>query len=153
MPDLARVPILKDLPIGVSVMVGSAVIKKVTPRKDLHEWHLGDIERAKKLRKPNGHPQPVWFKPFGDAPGHYIAERPAATGARPRRSGSAARPVRPGNRFSTPRAAALTSSSEAVPLHHHRRALSPPAVESTARTFRWRPGSTRTTSLPARTGC
>ena len=28
------------------------------------EWHLADVEQAKKLRKPSGHPQPVSFKPF-----------------------------------------------------------------------------------------
>jgi hypothetical protein len=30
----------------------------------LYQWHLADIERVKKFRKPTGHPQPVWFKPF-----------------------------------------------------------------------------------------
>ena len=50
------------LPTGV--IVGSAVIVKVTRNHDLFEWHLAGIERAKKLRKPSGHPQPVWFRPF-----------------------------------------------------------------------------------------
>jgi hypothetical protein len=30
----------------------------------MYRWHLVDVERAKKLRKPRGHPQPVWFNPF-----------------------------------------------------------------------------------------
>jgi hypothetical protein len=30
----------------------------------VYAWHLAGVERAKKLRKPKGHPQPVWFKPF-----------------------------------------------------------------------------------------
>ncbi len=30
----------------------------------LYEWHLTDVERAKRFRKPKGHPQPVWFTPF-----------------------------------------------------------------------------------------
>jgi len=30
----------------------------------MYRWHLADVERAAKLRKPKGHPQPVWFKPF-----------------------------------------------------------------------------------------
>jgi hypothetical protein len=30
----------------------------------LFQWHLTDIQRAKRLRKPKGHPQPVWFRPF-----------------------------------------------------------------------------------------
>jgi hypothetical protein len=31
----------------------------------LYAWHLTDVERATELRKPENHPQPVWFKPFG----------------------------------------------------------------------------------------
>jgi predicted transcriptional regulator len=73
MLELAKMLILKDLPMGV--IVGSAVIEKVTqaastsadidkPGQALFEWHLGGIERARKLRKPKGHPQPVWFTPF-----------------------------------------------------------------------------------------
>ena len=65
-----------ELPTGV--IVGSAVIEKVvgpvespTHQSSLinhhcfYAWHLTDVERAKKFRKPTGHPQPVWFKPFG----------------------------------------------------------------------------------------
>jgi predicted transcriptional regulator len=62
MLNLAQMLILNDLPTGV--IVGSAVIEKVTQGTDFYEWHLSDIERAKKLRKPKGHPQPVWFTPF-----------------------------------------------------------------------------------------
>ena len=50
------------LPTGV--IVGSAVIEKVTPGNDGFEWHLGNVERIKTLRKPKRHPQPVWFTPF-----------------------------------------------------------------------------------------
>ena len=63
MTELANMLNLKDLPMGV--IVGSAVIEKVTQGEEYFEWHLGGIERAKKLRKPKGHPQPVWFTPFG----------------------------------------------------------------------------------------
>jgi predicted transcriptional regulator len=62
MLELAKMLILKDLPTGV--IVGSAVIEEVTRGSKYFEWHLGGIERAKKLRKPKGHPQPVWFTPF-----------------------------------------------------------------------------------------
>ena len=62
MQELAQMLILKDLPTGV--IVGSAVIEEVTRGSEYFEWHLGGIERAKKLRKPKGHPQPVWFTPF-----------------------------------------------------------------------------------------
>jgi hypothetical protein len=58
------------LPTGV--IVGSAVIERVTQNDDpsaysgqaLFEWHLADARRAKRLRKPRGHPQPVWFEAF-----------------------------------------------------------------------------------------
>ena len=50
------------LPTGV--IVGSAVIEGVSRAGDVYRWHLTDVERATKLRKPTGHPQPVWFRPF-----------------------------------------------------------------------------------------
>jgi len=77
-----------ELPTGV--IVGSAVIERCVPaagdslpgardrklgRSSIsagadplpaprYEWHLRDVERVTTLRKPKGHPQPVWFKPF-----------------------------------------------------------------------------------------
>jgi hypothetical protein len=30
----------------------------------LYAWHLTDVQRARKLRKPAKHPQPAWFNPF-----------------------------------------------------------------------------------------
>jgi hypothetical protein len=60
MLELARMLILKDLPMGV--IVGSAVIDHVTQHSDgLYQWHLKEVSRAKRLRKPTGRPQPVWF--------------------------------------------------------------------------------------------
>src|SRR4051812_28321947 len=50
------------LPTGV--IVGSAVIDKVSRVDSMYRWHLRDVERATELRKPTGHPQPKWFKPF-----------------------------------------------------------------------------------------
>ena len=61
------------LPTGL--IVGSAVIEScteaapspLTPRPSplfYYEWHLTDVQRIKTPRKPKGHPQPVWFKPF-----------------------------------------------------------------------------------------
>ena len=50
------------LPTGV--IVGSAVIEKVSRVDSFFRWHLAGVRRAKKLRKPTGHPQPVWFNPF-----------------------------------------------------------------------------------------
>jgi len=85
---------LPGLPTGV--IVGSAVIERVVQRSDvrgqksdgvnlagsssssltsdlrpltsIYEWHLADVRRATgRLRKPRGHPQPVWFNPFDQA--------------------------------------------------------------------------------------
>jgi len=51
--------------LATGVIVGSAIIEKVTPREDgMFQWHLAHVERAKRFRKPKGHPQPVWFEPF-----------------------------------------------------------------------------------------
>ena len=50
------------LPRGV--IVGSAVIEKVSRVDSMYRWHLADVERAATVRKPKGRPQPVWFQPF-----------------------------------------------------------------------------------------
>jgi len=55
-----------ELPTGV--IVGSAVIEKVTPGDaslgsgGMWCWHLADVRRETTPRKPTGRPQPVWFK-------------------------------------------------------------------------------------------
>jgi hypothetical protein len=52
-----------ELPTGV--IVGSAVIDRVSQRDDgMWQWHLAEVKRARRLRKPGGHPQPAWFWPF-----------------------------------------------------------------------------------------
>lgn len=33
---------------------------------DGYEWQFRRPERAKRLRKPDNHPMPVWFTPFND---------------------------------------------------------------------------------------
>ena len=53
---------LAGLPVGV--IVGSAVIERVSRADEMYRWHLAEVERAKSLRKPRGHPQPVWFRAF-----------------------------------------------------------------------------------------
>jgi predicted transcriptional regulator len=62
MLDLAQLLILDNLPTGV--IVGSAMIEKVTKGDNIYEWHLSDVERIDRFRKPRNHPQPSWFKPF-----------------------------------------------------------------------------------------
>jgi hypothetical protein len=83
MLELAQLLIAGELPTGV--IVGSAVIERceeirdqqseisgrasgltsdLRPVTSIFRWHLTDVERAKHLRKPTGHPQPVWFNPF-----------------------------------------------------------------------------------------
>jgi hypothetical protein len=44
--------------------VGDARSSILNPPSSLFCWHLADVQRAKKFRKPSGHPQPVWFTPF-----------------------------------------------------------------------------------------
>jgi hypothetical protein len=78
-----------DLELPTGVIVGSAVVSRCEevdsgewivdsakraganplstvnyPPSTLFKWHLTDVERAKNLRKPKKHPQPVWFRPF-----------------------------------------------------------------------------------------
>jgi hypothetical protein len=63
-----------DLLLPRGVIVGSAVIEKCVPLSSLNpehrtlnplfQWHLADVRRATRFRKPRGHPQPVWFTPF-----------------------------------------------------------------------------------------
>jgi hypothetical protein len=62
MAELAKMLILKDLPTGV--IVGTSSIMQFVKGDSFYECHLTDVERVKKHRKPNGHPQPVWFTPF-----------------------------------------------------------------------------------------
>ena len=55
----------KGLPTGV--IVGTAMISHVTNGgigPSAYEWHLTDVQRIKRQRKPKGQPQPVWFNPF-----------------------------------------------------------------------------------------
>lgn len=47
-----------DLPRGV--IIGSVDLYDC----DEGDWHVKEPERAKTMRKPTNHPQPVWFKPF-----------------------------------------------------------------------------------------
>ena len=62
MMELAELLILNKLPTGV--IVGSAVIEKVTQGDEYFHWHLSNVERIEIPRKPVGHPQPSWFNPF-----------------------------------------------------------------------------------------
>jgi hypothetical protein len=54
------------LPRGL--IVGSAVISHVTEGTQAgrvcHQWHLSDVRRLKRPRRPRRMPQPVWFRPF-----------------------------------------------------------------------------------------
>ncbi len=52
-----------DLPRGL--LVGSAVIDRVSLCDGgTYAWHLTDVERLAKHRRPDRHPQPAWFRPF-----------------------------------------------------------------------------------------
>jgi hypothetical protein len=49
---------IDDLPRGV--IIGTAELYDC----DGGDWYVRSPERAKRLRKPRNHPQPVWFNPF-----------------------------------------------------------------------------------------
>lgn len=51
-----------DLPTGV--IVGIATISHGTRDNGKYEWHLSDVHRIERPRKPKRMPQPVWFRPF-----------------------------------------------------------------------------------------
>jgi len=58
-------PSMPPLPTGV--IVGTAVVSHVTNGGTgamAYEWHLTDVQRLSKPRKPKRQPQPVWFRPF-----------------------------------------------------------------------------------------
>jgi len=63
-----QLPEGKELPRGV--IVGTAVISRCQPTTNnsqpttLYEWHLTDVKRLARPRKPKRQPQPVWFRPF-----------------------------------------------------------------------------------------
>jgi hypothetical protein len=54
-----------SFPTGV--IVGTARIEKCereSSRGGHYCWHLSNVKRLKRPRKPKGRPQPVWFRPF-----------------------------------------------------------------------------------------
>ena len=54
-----------EAPTGV--IVGTAIVSHVTnggTGRTAYEWHLADVERLERPRRPKRQPQPVWFTPF-----------------------------------------------------------------------------------------
>ena len=51
-----------EAPTGV--IVGTAVISECRRENGHYEWHLTDVKRLEKPRRPKRMPQPVWFRPF-----------------------------------------------------------------------------------------
>ncbi len=58
---------LRDDELPTGVIVGSAVISKCIKGDTYYEWHLKDVKRYTRHRKPTRQPQPVWFRPFSKA--------------------------------------------------------------------------------------
>ena len=50
------------LPTGL--ILGTARISQVTRKGDRYYWHLYDVKRLRRPRKPTRHPLPRWFFPF-----------------------------------------------------------------------------------------
>jgi hypothetical protein len=46
------------------VLIGTVELFDCTGDEGEYEWHVRKPERAKKLLKPTGRPQPAWFNPF-----------------------------------------------------------------------------------------
>jgi len=55
-------PQLTDPSTGV--LVGTLKITHCTRGGDYYHWHLADVKRLRKSRKPKRHPQPRWWRPF-----------------------------------------------------------------------------------------
>ncbi len=51
-----------DFPVGV--LIGTVEIVDCQEKSGEYHWKLANPQRLKKMIKPTGHPQPVWFKPF-----------------------------------------------------------------------------------------
>ena len=60
--ELGCVPGDPGVPTGL--IVGSAVIDHCAANNGHYEWHLTDVKRYKRPRKPKRMPQPMWFMPF-----------------------------------------------------------------------------------------
>jgi hypothetical protein len=52
-----------ELPRGVLIV--TVELHDCTEDFGDHEWHVRDPRRLSELVKPETHPQPVWFNPFG----------------------------------------------------------------------------------------
>ena len=73
MIELANALRIFDHELPTGLIVGSAVISHCTQSSktdnepltlDFFQWHLTDVERLARPRRPRNHPQPVWFRPF-----------------------------------------------------------------------------------------
>ena len=62
MLELAELLIFGRLPVGV--LVGTASIELCTGGDGDYRWHLAQVKRLPRPRKPARMPQPVWFIPF-----------------------------------------------------------------------------------------
>jgi hypothetical protein len=49
---------------ATGVIVGTAKISECRDENGHYEWHLSDVKRLDKPRKPKRMPQSVWFKSF-----------------------------------------------------------------------------------------
>jgi hypothetical protein len=51
-------------PLPTGVIVGTAMISECRRENGHYCWHLSDVQRLDRPRKPKRQPQPVWFRPF-----------------------------------------------------------------------------------------
>ena len=78
----------KDLPKGV--LVGTVEVVDCTGSPGDYEWHLENPERlpAADQIKPENHPQPAWFYPFGSSKSEAPTRKHEDIGSRPTPSGA-----------------------------------------------------------------
>jgi hypothetical protein len=51
-----------EAPTGV--IVGTAIVSRCERENGHYCWHLADVKRLERPRRPKCQPQPVWFRPF-----------------------------------------------------------------------------------------
>ena len=65
--------------LATGVLVGTVEVVDCTGSPGDYEWHLANPERLADQIKPENHPQPAWFYPFGSPKTRSPAPKPKGT--------------------------------------------------------------------------
>ncbi len=73
-PKMEREQLPTGVIVGTAIITGGRVVRASCPNGNgaragspchhHYQWHLSDVKRLKRPRKPKRMPQPVWFTPF-----------------------------------------------------------------------------------------